>query len=259
MPSGTRPTVLLGSSAVGLVRAVHRLANAPVGPYAIVGGVAVTVRLGEAHRATADVDTVVQDDRSPLAIDVLKRLPGAEPDPDVAHRVYVDGTKIEVLPVGVIEHDEDLEGIPDKDALFVGGHAWALATGSEIEVVAAEDPDRRVFARFATPGALVAMKLHAIEDRSFTSGVDKRAGDGWDLFRILVDLDGAGAVREEFAEALPTLRRLTLDAAERILVTQAARTSGWMRSGDGAMGEVSAGELRAVGEPFCAALRGSLG
>ena len=105
----------------------------------------------------------------------------------------------------------------------------------------------------------MVMKLHAIEDRKQTSGVDKRAGDGWDLFRILVDLDGAGAVREEFAEALPTLRRLTLEAAERILITKAARTSGWMRSGDGAMGEVSADELRTVGQPFCAALRRSLG
>lgn len=185
--------------------------------------------------------------------------PGAEPDPDADHRVYLDGTKVEVLPVRVIERDEDLEDIPEKDALFVAAHAWALTTGTDVELMAADDPGRRVKATFATPAALVAMKLHAIENRSQTSGIDKRAGDGWDLFRLLVDLDGGGAVREAFAETLPTFRAHVLAAAERILITHAARTCGWMRSGDDAMDQVAVDELRAVREPFCVHLRRSLG
>jgi hypothetical protein len=66
--SGDSAVVLLGQPAAALVRAVAAIARAPVGPYAIVGGVAVTVRLGTAHRATTDVDTVVHDGTRPAAV-----------------------------------------------------------------------------------------------------------------------------------------------------------------------------------------------
>lgn len=254
VPSGD-PVVLLGPQAVGLVRAVHAVATAPVGPYAIIGGVGVTIRLGEAHRATADVDTVVSDDRTPSAVEVLRSLPGAVADPEADHRLYVNGTKVEVLAVGSVTTDDDLEGVPEKNALFVASHAWALDSATEVSVMASDDPLHRTTARVATPGALVAMKLHAIEDRSPTSGVDKRAGDAWDIFRLLVDLDGDGTIREELGGVLPSLRQLVAAAAERVLVKQAARTSSWMRSGDGVIGDVSAEELRTVGRPLCEALR----
>ena len=56
----------------------------------------------------------------------------------------------------------------------------------------------RVTAPFATPAALVAMKLHAIETRHGV-GQDKRAGDAWDLYRILVDLDADATVSNALA------------------------------------------------------------
>ncbi len=168
--------------------------------------------------------------------------------------MFLDGTKIELLEVGDLGTG-DLDGVPEKHALFVASHAWALDSATFADVVANEQPDERVTARFAIPAALVAMKLHAIEDRSVTSGVDKRAGDGWDIFRMLLDLDGNGAVRSALAEAPPGLRELVVGAVDRVLVSGAARTSGWMRSGDEVMGSVTADQVRAVGGPLLDALR----
>lgn len=253
MPSGGDLVVLPGDAMVPLVRAVAALADAGVGRYAVVGGVAVSVRLNEAHRATADVDTVVDETMPPDAVEALLALPDAVRDPSADHRVLVGGTKVEILGVGPLD-ELDLEGIPTKDALFVSSHVWALDTASPITVVAAAELDVRATAPFATPAALIAMKLHAIEDRSNTSGQDKRAGDAWDIYRILVDLDVDGSVRSAFAAASGTLRYLVRDAAERVLVTAAARTTGWLRAGDDAMGAVTTEELRFVGRLLVDAL-----
>lgn len=98
------------------------------------------------------------------------------------------------------------------------------------------------------------MKLHAIEDRSNTSGQHKRAGDAWDIYRILIDLDIDGSVRRAFTQASGTLRYLVPDAADRVLVTAAARTSGWLRAGDDVMAAVTTEELRLVGRALVDAL-----
>ena len=184
-----------------LVRAVEVLAAEPIGDYAIVGGVAVTVRVGSAHRSTTDVDTVVDDGVVPSALEVLLRQPGAVPG-DRFQQVFLDGTKIELLPVGRVATG-DLDGLPDEQALFVTAHAWALESATAVTIIAVDDPQgRRVTARFATPSALVACKLHAIEDRHGVA-VDKRGSDALDLFRLLADLDEAGGVSEQFRTASP--------------------------------------------------------
>lgn len=107
----------------------------------------------------------------------------------------------------------------------------------------------------ATPGALFAMKLHAIEDRRSGGGIDKRAGDAWDIYRILLDLDRDGTVREELVAFPLPLRRVVADTAERILVDRATRTISWLKAGDERMAAVTAGELQALGGPVVIALR----
>jgi hypothetical protein len=88
MPSGASPIVLSGPAMPGLVRAVGALERAAIGRYAVVGGIAVATRLGEAHRATIDVDAVVDDSpRGPSAVEALLALPDADPDPGVRTRV----------------------------------------------------------------------------------------------------------------------------------------------------------------------------
>jgi len=112
---------------VRLVRAVAALDEAGVGRYAIVGGVAVAARLGQAHRATADVDTVVDETTPPDAVEALLALPDTVRDPSADHRVLVGGTKVEIIGVGPLD-EPDLAGIPTKGALFVASHVWARST-----------------------------------------------------------------------------------------------------------------------------------
>ena len=94
--SGEPVVILAGEAMARLITAAARLAEAPLGPYAIIGGVAVSCRLGQAHRATADLDAVVDDASPPPAIEVLSQLPTAEPDPDFPHRILVEGIKVEI-------------------------------------------------------------------------------------------------------------------------------------------------------------------
>ncbi|MGH9918664.1 MAG: nucleotidyl transferase AbiEii/AbiGii toxin family protein [Nitrososphaerales archaeon] len=250
MPSGVELVELRGEAIVPLVRAVAALAIAGLARYAIVGGVAVTARLGQAHRATADIDAVVDQSTPPDAVEALLRLPGATADPSAIHRVLVDGTKIEILGVEPLD-DQDLQGIPDKDALFVAAHAWALDTATPLTLVASAV---RATAPVASPAALVAMKLHAIEDRSPSRGQDKRAGDAWDIYRLLLDRDARGEIRRDMGGASPALRRLVAQAADRVLVRGVARTRSWLAAGDASMASVTADELRFVGERFVTSL-----
>lgn len=121
MPSGGDLVILPGDAMVPLVRAVAALADAGVGRYAVVGGVAVAARLNHAHRATADVDTVVDETTPRDAIEALLALPDTVRDPSAEHRVLVGGTKVEFLGVGPL-NESDLDGIPTKDAPFVASN-----------------------------------------------------------------------------------------------------------------------------------------
>lgn len=68
--SGDERVHLPGDAMAPLVRTLAKVAEANLGSFAVIGGVAVTARLGRAHRATADIDTVVDDDRPPPALEV---------------------------------------------------------------------------------------------------------------------------------------------------------------------------------------------
>jgi hypothetical protein len=228
---------------VGLIRAAGRLADAQLGVFAVIGGVAVTARLGRAHRATADVDTVVDDDSPPDALDVLRHLDGAVSDDARAHRVYLDGTEVEVIGTGAVT-EPDLDGLDDRQILFVAGDRWALETATPVTLtgdgaVSATVPVARV-------SALVAMKLHAIQDRRVGGGLDKRASDAWDIYRLLTDLD-IGVAAGELRSTMAPLRRVVAAAATEILVERPGRTVGWLRSGDVEMASVRADDLIAVG------------
>lgn len=192
MASGSE-IVLPGSAMVGLIRAVRSLAEINPDGYVIVGGVAVNSRLGQTHRATADVDTVVDEVANPDAIEALLALPTALPDPSGNHRVLVSGTKIEMIGVGPVD-SESFEGMTDLQTLFIGSHTWALETATPLTLVSGDDPSTRATSPFATPAALFAMKLHAIQDRRATSRMEKQGSDAIDLLRLLLDLDADGSL-----------------------------------------------------------------
>lgn len=211
---------------VRLVRAAAKVADARLGSYAIIGGVAVSARLEQAHRATADIDTVVDDLTPPPALEALLGVPGVHADPSGAHRVLIDGIKVEVQGTEPFA-PADLDGLTDKQILYVGAHRYALESATAVTLIAQAE-HARATVPVATPGALFSMKLHAIEDRRAGGGLDKRAGDAWDMYRILLDLDRAGKVRDELSALPDPLRRVVADTAERILIERAARSVSWL-------------------------------
>ena len=248
--SGEATAHLLGAAMLPLIRAAGRLAITDLGGFAVVGGVAVAARLGRAHRATIDIDTVVDDDTPPAALDVLRHLDGASTDDGPAYRVYLDGTKVEVIGTGAVT-ERDLEGLDGRQILFVGGHRWALETATPVTLVG--EGGMRATVPMARASALVAMKLGAIGDRRATGGLDKRASDAWDIYRLLSDLD-IGVISADVQSTMEPLRRAVAAAATEILVEHAGRTVGWLRSGDAEMASVSADDLIAVGTDLVARL-----
>jgi len=234
---------------IPLVRAAARLAEAGLGRFAIVGGVAVAARLGRAHRATADVDAVVDEDTPPAAIDVIRDLPGAEPDETHRHRVYLDGTKVDVIETATVT-EPDLDDLDAQQILFVAGHRWALETATPMMLTAEENVHASV--PIARPSALLAMKLHAMKGRGAVS--DKRGSDAWDIYRLITDLD-IGATAAEMRSALTPLRLAITAAVDEIFVQHAGRTRGWLRTGGAEMASVQVDDLVAAGTDLLARLR----
>jgi hypothetical protein len=249
--SGEQLVVLPGEAMVRLVGAAATVASANLGRFAIIGGVAVVARLGQAHRATADVDAVVDEQTPPPTIETLLALPGAQADPTGPHRVLIDGIKVEIQGTEPYA-TADLDGMADEHILYVGAHRYALESATRLTLVASASQTRATVPT-ATPGALLAMKLHAIEDRRPSGGLDKRASDAWDIYRLLLDLDAAGIVRRELAALPQPLRGTVARAVQRILIDRADRTSSWLRAGDERMAVIAADELEALGRPVVAA------
>jgi len=133
--SGESLVILDGEAMVRLVRAAAKLAEANLGSYAIIGGVAVSARLGQAHRATADIDAVVDDLTPPPAIETLLDVPGARADPTGTHRVLIDGIKIEIQATDPFTL-ANLDGLTDEQILYVGAHRYALESATAMTLVA---------------------------------------------------------------------------------------------------------------------------
>lgn len=256
MSGSDAPRVLLAGETIGgLVRAIAQMSAADLGPYAIVGGVAVAARLGQAHRVTRDVDTVVDQDHLPAAVAVLRGLPSATPDPEGApHRILLEGTKVEVLEVGLMPGADDLGDLSERQRLFVSAHSWALETATPLTVATMGRDSVQATAPFATPAALVAMKLHAIQDRS-GDGQAKRAGDAWDIHQLLSNHNRNGQITEALRTGPEPLRLAVYSAAQRVLVDGAARTRAWLRTGGGAQAGVSADEIARLGRELSEELR----
>lgn len=237
-----------------LVRAAARLAEADLGAYAVVGGLAVSARLGRAHRATADVDTVVDDDLPRSAIEVLRNLPGSTTDDAWENRVYLSGIKVDLIATGGVT-ESDLEGLDDQQVLFVAGHRWALETA--VPVTLTTDGGTRAIVPMARASALIAMKLGSIQDRRRGRGggsqYDKRSTDAWDIYRLLTDLD-ISSTAAEIRSALGPLRTAVATVVSEVLIEHASRTRGWLRRGDAEMASVREDDLVGAGADLLARL-----
>jgi hypothetical protein len=238
-----------------MVRAADRAHSVPQLRLAVIGGLAVTCRLGHVHRATGDVDAVV-DDVVGLTADsgaqLLVEAGIAEPDPgDRAHRVFIDGTKLEIIDTQ--ELPADVTDIAALDRLFVVGHRWALDSAEPMRVlVASSDVD--VSLPVAMPAALIATKLHAFCDRQQDQ---KRASDALDIYRVLETQDRDGEVADAMNKGPSGLAELVHEVIVERFVDGATRVVRYLKAyGDPAWPEITADDARRVVGSFASRLQG---
>ena len=184
-----------------LVHAASTLFARPgFGPAALVGGLAVTMRLASVHRATNDVDAVT-DGEGPRAF-ALEYLGDADAHDD--NRVEIDGVKIDVMPTEPLpEHAEELPD-GDLDRLFVLGHRWALESADQLSVqvvTSMRDAAEPVAIRVATSPALVASQVERwfIDEPLRTARLINLGAGGTPS---IVDPDGISAIGELFVSIL---------------------------------------------------------
>ncbi len=214
------PTVVLpGPAMVPLVRAAAALEAEDIPPFAVIGGVAVTVRLGRAVRATADLDAVTDQRYTPTALEVLRARGDATYDAAEPHTITIAGAEVQFQDVEPVD-DADVAHLDDKDLLYVAAHAHALAAATPVRLLAAETRTEATVP-VATTGALLATKLHAYLDRRRVAGRDKRPGDLWDIYNLLLHLGGDAAA--DLAGANPSLIRVVATTVRDQLVAGAAR------------------------------------
>lgn len=209
------PVILVGDAVAGMVRAAARTCADPHLSLAVIGGFAVTCRLGRVHRATGDVD-MVADELATVAAGgssahALVELGIAKADPGGRdHRVFVDGTKIEIIETqDLSDRVSDIDSVLDR--LFLLAYRWAYLTAEATRVMVA-GTDIDVTLPVATPAALVATKLHAFCDRPRD---EKRASDAYDIFRLVEIHDRDGGIARAMNNGIPgvaeVVRQLATD------------------------------------------------
>ncbi len=238
------PLVLVPRELVPIVEALAIISAKPLPPYALIGGMAVNIRLaaaGPLHRATADVDLVV-DDGVPTAAQILT---GGGPE-----AIVIDGVKVDIIQTEPLT-DEDLDGLNDGPALFVAGHRFALATARPLRLSTAGG--RAVMLPVATPAGLVAAKSHALGYARAQRRQTKGPGDHYDVFRLLEVFDARGDVRTALGAAPDRLRHIIADVLTASILRAPARAAATMRVPAGHV--IEAAHVFDVIEPVADALR----
>jgi hypothetical protein len=250
-------------------------------PMAIIGGLAVTCRCKTMVRGTADIDAVTGPEGAigivcDLGADELtdalehRRLDAHERTVDVdGHpirlavengRLFVNGVKLDVIDTHALALS-DLEGLDEKNQLFLASHRWALESAEPALLrVSSRSSSGAIEVRgttlaVATPAALVAMKLHSLQDRR-GERPEKEASDTEDLFRLLQEHDASGLLTDALAGSPYGLPRLVLDSAQRLLVEEALPRLRRLRTmGGSSAAAIDEAEFRLVTTEFVDRLR----
>ena len=245
--SGDVALIDSGDGAISrLIRTATTLFETPrFHPAALVGGLAVTVRLATVHRATNDVDTVAEGEGPrDLALQYLGDREAAD-----QNRIVVDGVKVDVMATWPLpDHSDDLPDA-DLDRLFVVGHRWALDSATPVEIDAVS-PDGAVLETgtlsVATVPALVACKLHAIADRKGPS-LSKRESDALDLVRLTGDLIRSDESVRALQSAPFDLASLVAAGVERWFINDALRTARLANAASAVQGRLEPVEISTAG------------
>ena len=167
----------LEGDARALVGAVIRLAGYD---FALIGGLAVMVRLQEAHRVTGDLDGVF-DNPTDVPTTATLIAAGIARDSPAPQRVIVLDTDVDVIDTFALpDATADLPDDP-KDRLFVCAHRYAFETATAVRLRAATESAE---VKIAVPAALIATKAHALRFATARRRSTKRSSDLYDLYRL---------------------------------------------------------------------------
>ncbi len=227
--SGKAVLLVETGNVTDLVRAAGTVVAHSRLPVALIGGLAVTVRLATAHRATGDVDLVAESSADLVAAaagtaaeNLVKAKVATRDTEGTSVRLHVGPTKVEFIETERIAPG-DAAGIePERARLFVLGHRWALETATPLTISVA---DTELELPVATPAALVAMKLHSIQDRSEDR---KRASDAWDIYRLLEVHNLKGEITRDLAGGPEGLAAIASASLDRIFRSDVTRTRRWI-------------------------------
>jgi hypothetical protein len=220
-------TVAIRNDPRGIVaRSVLTLAQLPheLPDHALVGGLAVMVRLSESHRVTTDFDEVTANREEAIGVLVAG---GAK---EVARGVYLPdaGLQLDLLDAGIsldelaaTEVTSDLEREAVQLAL---ANRYALESAVLTDVVVLDDDDvaARVSICVAPAGALVAMKVNSA--LSSTRSREKAAADTYDAYR-LIRAWGSDVIVDDLAPAPEALRATTASQLHRLYRDDVDRTA----------------------------------
>jgi hypothetical protein len=221
-------------------RAVARLAEVTprLPAFALIGGLAVIVRLGQAHRATNDIDTVSDDE--PGLLDALV-TDGFE---RIGDSVMLDSDlKVDVIDV----REGDLGYLPYLT------HRLAFDTRTPVRLVVQPDrgPSISAYIDVARPAALVAVKLGISESVGRQRDPRKVGSDAFDIARLMQRLGPEALADELRSVADPGCVERIADLAHRHLVTQVDRTvAAMVRSSVQGVERIDAAQLELLGESF---------
>ena len=256
--SGNRSVQLVADADGAIARLIHAaelFGTRTSSPWALVGGMAVVIQLAGAHRATADVDAVADDDAGSLEPE-LSVLAHDQQGTSTGSRVILgDGTKIDVITTGSWVPDD----LPDDDLdrVFILGHWWAVQSASAVTVQVVDGAAVAATAdiNVASPAALVACKLQSCRRRQRDPA--KVASDIYDIYRLLVEHDADGGVATALANGPEDLGPWCAEALVETFATDAdrsARKVGISARGP-AMADVRALDLSVVGGLCAEAIR----
>lgn len=242
------PFVALPDALAPMLGALQSLVGPGVPPLALIGGLAVNLRLSvgaDAHRATRDIDVVSGDD-APGVIDVL----GAANQMERTQTVRVGEFEVDVIatvPVG----SAALEGLDDGNRLFFVGHRWAFDTAAVVRL-GTRDHTEIVDVPVATAAGLVAAKSHAVGHPRAIRRATKHGGDLYDVFRLLEVFDTDGSIGREVAGAPHDLGALIAPVLTDEILKNPARATHQMSIA--AVDMLSVEQVTETVEPFVTAI-----
>jgi hypothetical protein len=249
IPDSSDRTVALRNDPSGIIaRSVLTLAHLPLElpDHALVGGLAVMVRLSESHRVTTDFDEVTADREGAIGVLVAG---GAM---EVARGVYLPeaGLQLDLLDAGIsfdeLATTETTSDMEREAVRLAQANRYALESAvlTDVVVLDGEDVAARVPICVATAGALVAMKVNSA--LSSTRTREKAAADTYDAYR-LIRAWGSDVIVDDLAPAPEALRSTAADQIARLYRDDVDRTAYELRrvSVPG-VESVDAGRLSAV-------------